>query len=108
MRHFRILTIYAFTIFFNAAISFATFSLLTHHLNEVDYGIINLYNSFLVFLSPFIGVGVQFALSVDYFKMDEGRYRKHFTNAFIIPLSACVLFIFISLIFHRTIERLTG
>src|SRR6185369_5241605 len=106
MRQLKSLSIYGFTIFFNAALSFATFSLVTHHLNEVDYGIINLYNSFSIFIIPFIGVGVQFLLGVDFFKMDADRFRKHFTNAMVIPVISTVFLTILFLIFNPAIQRL--
>jgi O-antigen/teichoic acid export membrane protein len=106
VRQFKSLSIYAFTIFFNAAISFGTFSLLTHHLNEVDYGIINLYNSAIILLVPFISIGVQFILSVDYFKMDHHAYRKHFSNALLIPFALCVLLTVVCLAGYKLIENL--
>ena len=98
--------IYAFTLFFNALVSFATFSLLTRHLSEVDYGIINLYNSFTIFLVPFLSVGVPFTLSVDYFKMDEINYRRHFTNGLAIPVLSSVFFTILFLLFVTPVRHL--
>jgi O-antigen/teichoic acid export membrane protein len=105
MKQIKSLSIYGFTIFFNTAISFASFSLLTHYLTEVDYGIINLYSSFLIFLSPFIGVGTQFVLGVDFFKMDELHFRKHFTNTIYIPIVSTVVFTLLLLILHSYVEH---
>ncbi|MDP9230814.1 MAG: oligosaccharide flippase family protein [Bacteroidota bacterium] len=105
MKHFKPLSIYAFTIFINAAISFGTFSLLTHYLTEVDYGIINLYTSFSVFLTPFIAIGVPFILSVDYFKMNAEMYRRNFTNSLMIPVAACVLFTLLSLLLYPVMQE---
>jgi O-antigen/teichoic acid export membrane protein len=105
MRHLKSFMIYGATIFFNAAISFATFSLLTHHLSDTDYGIINLYGSSLLLLIPFIGVGVQYALSVDYFRQSHEAYRKHFTNALLIPAATCLLFTLVLLLFHAPVVR---
>jgi O-antigen/teichoic acid export membrane protein len=107
MKQLKPLTVYGFTIFFNAAISFATFSLLTHYLTEVDYGIINLYNSFTVLLMPFIGIGVPFVLSVDYFKMKKDEFGNQFSNAITIPVAACLVFTVLSLLFHQYIQRFT-
>jgi O-antigen/teichoic acid export membrane protein len=106
-RYARPLMVYGFTIFSNAALSFATFALLTHYLTEVDYGIINLYNSFIMLLMPFIGIGVPFVLNVDFFKMEKEAFSKQFTNALVIPITACILFTLLSLLFHSYIERLT-
>jgi O-antigen/teichoic acid export membrane protein len=108
MKQFKTLSIYAFTIFFNAAISFGTFSLLTHYLNEVDYGIINLYTSLSVSLIPFIAAGVQFVLSVDYFKLSVQEFRNHFTNALVIPIVFTVFFTVLFLFFHTELEHLLG
>jgi O-antigen/teichoic acid export membrane protein len=106
-RYMKPLMVYGVTIFSNAALSFATFALITHHLTEVDYGIINLYNSYIILLLPFIGIGVPFVLNVDYFKMDKEAFARQFTNALIIPVSACILFTLLSLIFHEQVEVLT-
>jgi O-antigen/teichoic acid export membrane protein len=106
-RYMKPLLVYGITIFSNAALSFATFALLTHHLTEVDYGIINLYNSFIILLMPFISIGVPFVLNVDYFKMNKEGFSKQFTNALVIPLISCFLFTLVSLIFHTYIEQVT-
>lgn len=106
-RYIRPLMVYGVTIFSNAALSFATFALLTHHLTEVDYGIINLYNAFIILLMPFIAVGVPFVLNVDFFKMDKEEYRKQFTNALFIPLTTCLFFTILAVAFHGFIERVT-
>ena len=104
MSQLKSFSIYAISTFLNAAISFLTFSLLTHHLNEVDYGIINLYNGFIIFLAPFISVGVQFTLSVDYFKMDAATYRNHFTTSMVIPLAAFFIVTLLCIAFGGIIE----
>jgi O-antigen/teichoic acid export membrane protein len=43
--------IYFISYFITAALSFALVALLMHHLSTYDYGVINLYSSFLIFLS---------------------------------------------------------
>jgi O-antigen/teichoic acid export membrane protein len=108
MKRFKSLSIYAFAIFFNAAVSFATFSLLTHYLSEVDYGVINLYNALVVSLTPFIASGVPFVLSVDFFKMSQQEFRSHFTNALLIPVVFTVLFTLVFLIFHTDLQKVSG
>jgi O-antigen/teichoic acid export membrane protein len=108
MKHIKSFGIYAFTTFINAAISFITIALLTHHLNEVDYGIINLYNSFIIFLTPFISVGVHIVLSVDYFKMDQQRFGEYFKNAISIPLASFLMFTFFILVFSSFVQNILG
>jgi O-antigen/teichoic acid export membrane protein len=108
MKQIKSLTIYAFTIFFNAAISFGTFSLLTHYLSEVDYGIINLYNALSISLTPFIAAGVQFVLNVDFFKLSQQEFRNHFTNALVIPVGFTLFFTLVVLVFHQDLQNLFG
>ncbi len=61
-------------------------------MTAVDLGIIYLYSSFSIFLVPFIGVGIQFLLSVDYFKMDSSAFRLQFNNAVLLPVISSVVF----------------
>lgn len=91
---------------FTAGVSFATFSLLTHHLNEVDYGIINLYNSTSILLVAFISCGVQFVLNVDYFKLPKEEYRKRFSNSMVIPVVICLIMTIGFLVFNYPVQRL--
>lgn len=99
-------SVYAFTLIFNAAVSFVTFSILTRYLSEVDFGIINLYTSFTIFIVPFISIGVPFTLGVDYFKMNEQIFRKHFTNGVAVPAISAVFFMLLSLILILPLTRL--
>lgn len=97
--------IYFLTYFFNAAISFGTVSLLTHHLSARDYGIINLYSSFLIFLTPFISGGILFPLSVEYFKQPENKYKQYFTNAQVIPVISLLLFTILCFVLQQPISH---
>jgi O-antigen/teichoic acid export membrane protein len=99
-------SVYAVSTFLNAALSFGTFSFLTHYLSERDYGIINLYNALCIFLVPFIAIGIQFTLSVDYFKMSVERFRNHFTNAWVIPAVSWAVFTLLFAAFYYFIQRL--
>jgi O-antigen/teichoic acid export membrane protein len=93
--------IYFLSYFINAALSFATVSLLTHYIkNPSDYGIINLYSSFLIFLMPFISGGILYPLSVEYFKRSPEAYSIYFSNAQMIPLVSVTLFTLLCIIFQ--------
>jgi O-antigen/teichoic acid export membrane protein len=86
------LSVYTFILFLNAAVSFFIFSIITHKLTAPDLGIIYLYSSFTIFLVPFIGVGIQFLLSVDYFKMDASTFKIHFKSAIFLPVISVTIF----------------
>lgn len=106
LRLIKSFSVYAASIGVNAVLYFATTSFLTHHLTEYDYGVINLYSSLSIFLVPFIGLGISFTLTVDYFKMDEQQFRKRFTNAMLIPVASACILTFIFAIAYPFIQHL--
>lgn len=106
MKLARSFLIYFFTFFFNAALSFFTFSVTTHYLSESDLGIIYLYSSFGIFLVPFISVGIQFVLSVDYFILTPEPYRKHFSNGVLIPIITTIFFTLLFLVLYYPLRSL--
>jgi O-antigen/teichoic acid export membrane protein len=63
----------------NAALSLVLVAVLTHKLMPPDYGIINLYSAFIVFLTPFVSGGILYPLSVEYFKRPEETYSEYFS-----------------------------
>jgi O-antigen/teichoic acid export membrane protein len=98
--------IYFLSYFVNAGLSFATVSLLTHYIKDPsDYGIINLYSSFLIFLMPFISGGILYPISVEYFKRPGDTYRSYFTNAQTIPLISVALFTLLCIAFQFPLSR---
>ncbi len=100
------LYIYFSTYFLNAALSFGTVVLLTHYLDKTyDYGIITLYSSFLIFLTPFISGGILYPLSVEYFKRKGESYSNYFTNAQVIPIISVFLFSLLCFIFQGALMR---
>ncbi len=100
MKLYRQVYIYLLSYGINAALSFATLSLLTHYLTTYDYGIINLYSSFLIFLMPFISGGIIYPLSVEYYKRPREAYIKYFTNAQVIPLISVAIFTVLCFVFR--------
>lgn len=105
MRLHKQVYIYFLSYLVNAGLSFGILSLLTHHLTTYDYGIINLYSSFLLFLIPFISGGVLYPLSVEYFKRPKETYKAYFTNAQAIPLVSLVLFTIICVALQYPLSR---
>jgi O-antigen/teichoic acid export membrane protein len=97
--------IYFLSYFCNAGLSFLIVSLLTHYLTTYDYGIINLYSSFLIFLMPFISGGIIYPLSVEYFKRPRETYSAYFTNAQAIPLIGLGLCTFLCIAFQHPLSR---
>lgn len=100
MKVIKSLSVYTFILFLNATVSFFIFSITTHKLNAVDLGIIYLYSSFTILLVPFIGLGIQFLLSVDYFKMELPAFQHQFKNAILLPVLSALIFTIAFLLFY--------
>ncbi len=92
MKVTRQVYIYFGSYFFNAVTSLLSVALLTKYLTPHDYGIINLYSSFLIFLMPFISGGILYPLSADFFKKKGDEYARHFSEAQAIPLVSLLIF----------------
>ena len=97
--------VYFGSYFINAVLSFGIVSLLTHFLTTYDYGIINLYSSFIILLMPFITGGILYPLSVEYFKRPRETYREYFTNAQTIPLISLAFFTALCFVFQQPLSR---
>lgn len=93
--------IYFLSYFSTAGLSFFTVSLLTHHLTTNDYGIINLYSSFITLLTPFITGGVMYPISIEYYKKTPAEFRLFFSNAQVITVISLLLFTLLAIIFQR-------
>jgi O-antigen/teichoic acid export membrane protein len=105
MRLHKQIYIYFSSYFINAILSFVILSLLTHYLTTYDYGVINLYSSFLIFLMPFISGGILYPLSVEYFKRPRETYSAFFTDANAISLVSLTLFTILCIIFQHPLSR---
>lgn len=105
LKGIRPVYIYFFSYFFTAGLSVITISLLTHYLSPTDYGIINLYSSFLPLLTPFVTCGVLYPLFVEYYKKSPEEYSKVFTNAQALTLISLVFFTIIFVLFRGPISH---
>ncbi len=105
MKLYKQVYIYFLSYFINAGLSFAIVSVLTNRLETTDYGIINLYSSFLIFLMPFISGGILYPLSVEYYKRPKETYSAYFTNANAIPLVSVLFFTLLCIIFQHPLSR---
>ena len=99
MQKYKHISIYFFSYFLNAAISFGVVSLLTHHLSTKDYGIINLYSGAIAFLTPLLSGGILQTVNVEFFKRDKPGFARFFSDALAIPLAGLLLFTFLAFVF---------
>jgi O-antigen/teichoic acid export membrane protein len=87
--------IYVFTDVINKSIPFILLPFLTYYLTPEDYGIIATFNSLVAVTSIFIGLSIQGAISVNYYKLNKKELAQYVGNVIYILL---VSFLFVSLI----------
>lgn len=85
--------IYTFTNFFTKSISFLLIPLFTNpvYLSAADNGFLSLFNSSIVFLVPFISMGLVQSTSTDFFKLDKNAFRNFFTTSLVLPVALTLI-----------------
>lgn len=104
MKLHKQVAIYSGVTAISAILSFVITTILTHHLEKADFGRINLYSSFLTYLTPFITMGILSPLSVEYFKRSHSSYSVYFTNAQVIPLISLFFFTVLCIVLQNPLS----
>ena len=93
MKIARNLTKYTLAGFFSALIGLLLMSVLTHYLSARDYGILSLFNSYVIILMPFIGVSASGLISIEFYNKNLSRkeFSSLFSSVSMIPI---LIFIF--------------
>lgn len=100
--------IYTITNFFGKGLSFLLLPLFTNprYLTPADNGLLSLFGQAIIFVLPFINLGVLQSASVDYFKLDRKKFEDFCTTGFSMAItmalvSAMVLFFCRNFLFKR-------
>ncbi len=91
---------YAFSYFFNAGISLLILPVLSHYLSKQDYGVIALYTAAQTLLLPFMSMGIQLSIGVDFFKKTPETFADYFNTAFKTILSFFLVFLVVALLMN--------
>jgi O-antigen/teichoic acid export membrane protein len=91
------LGMYTVTSFLAKGVAFLLLPFFTHVLSKSDMGTLSLFSSAIIFLVPFISMGVLQSINADFFKLDKAAFRTAFTTSLILPV--CV-FLLALLFFH--------
>jgi len=98
--------IYGSTDAINKAIPFLLLPILTNYLSPSDYGILASFNSLFAIFIIFIGLSVNGAITIKYYKLNREELRKYIGNIlYILMLSSLLAFIVVS-IFSGYLESL--
>jgi O-antigen/teichoic acid export membrane protein len=99
----RAMSIYTFANFLGKGLSFLLIPLFTNpkFLTTSDNGLLSLFSQAVLFLSSFISLGILKSASVDYFKLDNKRFRDFFTTGFFMSVVMTMLSFIVFLLFRN-------
>jgi O-antigen/teichoic acid export membrane protein len=85
--------IYTITNFFGKGLSFLLLPLFTNpkYLTPADNGLLSLFSQAIIFLTPFISLGILQSTSVDYFKLDKKSFKDFCTTGIFMAVSMSLI-----------------
>jgi O-antigen/teichoic acid export membrane protein len=106
----RSLGIYTFTNFFSKSVSFLLLFVFTNpaYISPAENGLLSLFSTSILFLMPFLSIGIIHSVSADFYKMEKEDFRNYFTTSFIIPVIIMVLSVVVLLLFRDKLQQQFG
>lgn len=101
----RSVAIYTFANFFNKGISFLLLFYFTRVLTQADFGMLNLFSNSIIFLMPFISMGVLHSVNAEYFKKEKKEFSNFFSTTFFIPVAMTLLAIIIMFLLKEKLKE---
>ena len=96
---------YTFANFFNKAVSFLLLFYFTKVLTESDFGMLSLFNTSILFVMPFISLGILQSVNTDFFKLDKVEFENFFSTSLIMSVCAAVITVGVLLLFKTILQQ---
>jgi len=100
--------IYTITSIINAGIPFLLLPILTRYLSPEDYGLISMFALLVSFVSPFIGISINGAISRQYFNREDLNIWEYVFNCLLILAINSIITFLIFVNFSRLITKVTS
>jgi O-antigen/teichoic acid export membrane protein len=97
--------IYTFSNFFNKGVSFLLLFYFAHVLTQSDFGLLNLFSNSILFLMPFVSMGILQSANTEFFKLEKQEFRNFFTSTLVMPAVITLLAIIVLFIFQGTLAQ---
>ena len=97
MRLAKSFSIYTTASFFNKGMMALLAFFLSNYILPGEYGILSLYSIFVLFVLPFVILGMPSSLVVEHSKLNEKEYRLYFNSS--ITLSGISFLILLAILF---------
>lgn len=82
---------YTFTNFFGKGVAFLLLPYFTKVLRPSDMGLLSLFSGAVIFLMPFVSMGVLQSVNADFFKLDKKNFKDLFTTSLLLPVGVTLL-----------------
>ena len=96
---------YTFANFFNKAVSFLLLFYFTKVLTESDFGMLSLFNTSILFVMPFISLGILQSVNTDFFKLDKVEFQNFFSTSLIMSVCVAVITVGVLLLFKTIFQQ---
>lgn len=101
----RSVFIYTFANFFSKGVSFLLLFYFAHALTEADFGLLNLFSNGILFLMPFISMGILQSVNTEYFKKDKKEFSDFFSTTLMMPMIVTLLAMGLFFIFRGQLQQ---
>ena len=96
---------YTFANFFNKGVSFLLLFYFTKVLTESDFGMLSLFNTSILFVMPFISLGILQSVNTDFFKLDKVEFQNFFSTSLIMSVCVAVITVGVLLLFKTIFQQ---
>ncbi|MFT3909273.1 MAG: polysaccharide biosynthesis C-terminal domain-containing protein [Ferruginibacter sp.] len=85
----RSVGIYTFSNFFSKVVSFLLLFVFTNplYITPSENGLLSLFSTSLIFLMPFLSLGIIHSTSTDFFKLEKAEFKNFFSTGFVMPVA---------------------
>jgi O-antigen/teichoic acid export membrane protein len=85
--------VYTFINFFTKGVSFLLLIIYTQprFITPAENGLLNLFGSSILFLMPFLSMGILLSTGTDFYKMEKKAFSSFFTSTMLLPVSVLLL-----------------
>lgn len=101
----RSVAIYTFSNFFSKGVSFLLLFYFAHALTEADFGLLNLFSNGILFLMPFVSMGILQSVNTEYFKKDKKEFSNFFSTTLLMPMLVTLLAMLLFYFFRNQLQQ---
>lgn len=101
----RSVAVYTLSNFASKGISFLMLFYFAHVLTETDFGLLNLFSNGILFLMPFVSMGILQSVNTEYFKKDKKEFSRFFSTTLVMPMIITLLAMGVFFAFRQQLQQ---